>query len=65
MVAYTKSQLAQFAGVSPATFRRWLKTDDIYLKSQSITPNAKLLPPQVVQYLADKYAIDLPITIKN
>ena len=60
MTAYTKSQLAQFAGVSPATFRRWLKSDALYLKTQGITPNAKLLPPQVVRYLADKYAIDLP-----
>lgn len=58
--SYTKSQLAQFAGVSPATFRRWLQADAIYLHSQGITQNTKLFPPQVVQYIAKKYAIDLP-----
>ena len=36
-----------------------------YTKSQlarfaGVSPNAKLFPPQVVRYLADKYAIDLP-----
>lgn len=60
MTSYTKSQLAAFAGVSPATFRRWLQTDADYLRSQGITPHTKLLPPQVVAYLARKYAIDLP-----
>ena len=58
--SYTKSQLARLAGVSPATFRRWLQSDIAYLRSQGVSPNAKLFPPQVVRYLADKYAIDLP-----
>lgn len=60
MHSYTKSQLAQFAGVSPATFRRWLKTDELYLRTQGISPSTKLLPPQVVRYLCTKYDIDLP-----
>lgn len=60
MKSYTKSQLAFFAGVSPATFRRWLQSDAAYLTAHNITPQTKLLPPQVVAYLAHKYAIDLP-----
>lgn len=60
MKSYTKSQLACFAGVSPATFRRWLKSDAAWLTDHGITPQTKLLPPAVVAYLADKYAIDLP-----
>ena len=61
MKSYTKSQLASFAGVSPDTFRRWLQSDAAYLAAQGITPRTKLLPPQVVAYLAHKYAIDLPL----
>lgn len=60
MKSYTKSQLAQFAGVSPATFRRWLQSDAAYFRSQGILPSAKLLPPQAVAYICTKYAIDLP-----
>ena len=59
MKSYTKFQLASFAGVSPDTFRRWLQSDTAYLTSQGITSRTKLLPPQVVAYLAHKYAIDL------
>ncbi len=60
MKSYTKSQLAYYAGVSLDTFRRWLQSDTAYLQSQGITPHTKLFPPQVVAYLAAKYAIDLP-----
>ena len=60
MKSYTKSQLAFFAGVSPATFRRWLQSDTDYLRQNGITPQTKLLPPRVVAHLTDKYAIDLP-----
>lgn len=65
MKSYTKSQLAAFAGVSPDTFRRWLQSDTAYLQSQGITTHTKLLPPQVVAYLAHKYAIDIPHNPKN
>lgn len=60
MKAYTKVELAQAAGVSTQTFRRWLKTDQAYLNAHNISPSTKVLPPKVVQYLCDKYAIDLP-----
>lgn len=54
-----KSELANAAGVSPQTFRRWLKNDEQYLKAQGIRPTTKLLPPQVVSYLIEKYCIEL------
>ena len=60
MKAYTKVELAAAAGVSTQTFRRWLKTDESYLRAHNVTRTSKMLPPKVVQYLCDKYAIDLP-----
>ena len=54
-----KSELAAAAGVSSQTFRRWLKTDEEYLRSQGVLPTAKILPPQVVNHLIKKYCIEL------
>ena len=59
MKSYTKAQLADAAGVSPETLRRWLKTDRAFLETNGIRPTTKLFPPKVVKYLCDKYAIDL------
>lgn len=55
----SKAELANAAGVSRDTFRRWLKTDVVYLHEQGVKPTAKVFPPQVVNYLIDKYCIDL------
>lgn len=59
MKAMSKAELANAAGVSRDTFRRWLKTDVAYLHEQGVKPTAKVFPPQVVNYLIDKYCIDL------
>ncbi len=59
MKAMSKAELADAAGVSRDTFRRWLKTDAAYLHAQGVKPTAKVLPPQVVTYLIDKYCIEL------
>ncbi len=59
MKSYTKAQLADAAGVSPETFRRWLKTDRAFLEVNHIRPTTKLFPPKVVKYLCEKYAIEL------
>ena len=48
MKSYTKAQLADAAGVSAETFRRWLKTDRAFLAANGICPNTRLLPPKVV-----------------
>lgn len=59
MKSYTKAQLADAAGVSPETFRRWLRSDRPFLEANGILPTTKLFPPKVVKYLCEKYAIDL------
>ena len=59
MKAYTKAQLAGAAGVSVATFRRWLKSDEAFLRANNVTSTTKLLPPQVVRYLCEKYDIEV------
>ena len=59
MKSYTKAQLADAAGVSPETFRRWLKTDRAFLEVNHIRPTTKLFRPNVVKYLCEKYAIEL------
>ena len=60
MKSYTKAQLADAAGVSPETFRRWLRSDRAFLEANGIRPTTKLFPPKVVKYLCEKYCIDLP-----
>lgn len=59
MKAMSKSELAHAAGVSRDTFRRWLATDADYLQAQGVKPTAKVLPPQVVNYLIGKYCIEV------
>ena len=59
MKSMLKSELAAAAGVSRDTFRRWLQSDKDYLRSLGLKPKAKMLPPRVVNYLIDKYCIDL------
>ena len=59
MKAMYKSELAEAAGVTRDTFRRWLRSDINYLRSQGLSPKAKVLPPQVVRYLSEKYDIEL------
>ena len=59
MKSYTKAQLADAAGVSPETFRRWLKTDRAFLETNGMRPTTKLFPPKVVKYLCEKYCIEI------
>ena len=59
MKAMHKSELAHAAGVTPDTFRTWLHSDADYLRSQSVPPKAKILPPQVVAHLAEKHNIEV------
>ncbi len=57
----TKSQLAQAAGVSRWTLRRWL--NDPYMKQQlarfALTPKQKKLPGKLVKIICEHYVIDL------
>ena len=59
MKARSKYELAQAAGVSTETLRRWLKDDEEFFKENHISPHAKILPPKAVKYLCEKYCIDV------
>ena len=59
MRSYTKSELSRAAGVSPETFRRWLRSDRAFLEANGIRPTTKLFPPKVVKYLYEKYDIEI------
>jgi DeoR/GlpR family transcriptional regulator of sugar metabolism len=59
MRSCTKSELSRAAGVSPETFRRWLKSDRAFLEANGIRSTTKLFPPKVVKYLCEKYSIDI------
>ena len=59
MRSCTKSELSRAAGVSPETFRRWLKTDRAFLEANGIRSTTKLFPPKVVKYLCEKYCIEI------
>lgn len=54
-----KSELARAAGVSSATFRRWIARNKSELENLGNSPNAKLLNPAGVKYLCDFYVIEL------
>ncbi|MDR2840797.1 MAG: hypothetical protein LBV75_05980 [Paludibacter sp.] len=54
-----KSDLANAAGVSSETFRRWLKNDTTELSEMKCSTTAKILPPNAVKYLCEKYSIIL------
>lgn len=59
MKAKSKSELAEAAGVSLDTLREWMKPCREELQRMGLRPNARVLPPNVVKYLADRYCIDV------
>ena len=59
MKAMLKSELAAKAGVSRTTLKNWCKPYQKELEAMGLGPNAKVLPPNVVQFLANKLCIDV------
>ncbi len=59
MKAKSKQQLADLAGVSLQTFSRWCKPYQQELLALGMRPNARMLPPKVVMFLAEKFCIDV------
>jgi hypothetical protein len=55
----SKYELAACAGIQWRVFRRWLKTDKETLQALGYTTSDKILNPAIVQFLCQKYAIDL------
>lgn len=54
-----KYELADAAGVSMSTFRRWIKSDIEVLAKFGCKKKRKILPPGAVQFLCEKYVITL------
>ena len=59
MKAMSKQQLADKAGVSVQTLMRWCQPFRQELETMGMLPNAKVLPPHIVHFLAEKFAIDV------
>lgn len=59
MKAMLKSELAERAGVTRQTFRNWLQNDRKELAAMGVSRMTKVLPPQAVKYLSEKYDIEV------
>lgn len=59
MKAMSKSELADRAGVSVDTLKRWLKPHRQQLKSLGMQTNMRVLPPRVVAYIVEVFCIDV------
>ena len=59
MKAMSKSELAAKAGVSRNTLMNWCKPYQKELEAMGLGPNAKVLPPNVVQFIVHKFCIDV------
>ena len=55
----SKSELADRAGVTVQTLMNWCRRFDDELSAMGMRPNAKVLPPHIVKFIAEKFAIDV------
>lgn len=59
MKAMSKSELAAKAGVSRNTLMNWCKQYQKELEAMGLGPNAKVLPPNIVQFIVKTFCIEL------
>ena len=59
MKAMSKQQLADKAGVSLNTLNKWCKPLEQELRSRGLQPGARMLPPNIVKFIADTFCIDV------
>ena len=59
MKAMYKYELAEAAGVSANTFRRWLNENSNKLARFGVKRRSQMLPPKAVQWICNQYGIDL------
>ena len=59
MKAMSKSELAAKAGVSRTTLKNWCKPYQKELEAMGLGPNAKVLPPNVVQFIVNTFCINI------
>ena len=57
MKARFKYEIAMAAGMSPATFRRWLTNHASRLMKMGVSPKQQLLPPKAVKYVCYELGI--------
>jgi len=57
MKAMYKQKLASYAGVSVKTLMNWCRPYRKELEQMGLKRNAKLLPPHIVRYIAEKFTI--------
>ena len=53
----SKQQLADCAGVSVNTLMKWCRPFMNELEQMGLKPRAKILPPHIIKYIADKFTI--------
>ena len=58
MKSMTRKELAQLAGVSERTLRRWLHSNHNQLIAAGYQASQRKLPPRVVKYLMEFYGIE-------
>ena len=59
MKAMSKQQLADCAGVSVNTLMKGCRPFMNELEQMGLSPNDKVLPPNIVKFLVEKFCIDL------
>ncbi len=59
MKSMSKSELADRAGVTVQTLMNWCRRFDTELSAMGMLPNAKVLPPHIVKFITEKFAIDV------
>ena len=59
MKAMSKQQLADAAGVSVKVLMSWCEQYHAELEAMGVKSKARVLPPNVVRFIAEKYCIDV------
>ena len=59
MKAMTKQQIADCAGVSVRTLLNWCKPYRQELARMGMTPGMRVLPPNIVKWMAERFCIDV------
>ena len=59
MKAMSKQQLADAAGVSVTTLMNWCKPFRKELEAMGLSQNMRVIPPNAVKFIAEKFCIDI------
>ena len=59
MKAMSKQQIATCAGVSVRTLLNWCKPYQKELAQMGMTPGMRVLPPNIVKWIAERFCIDI------